>query len=105
MGGNRTQEVSVISRALKGLAKELNVPVIALSQLSRALETREVRRPEMDRVWSPAVEDRVLDIIAKTGSYNNVLYAILAMYAVAFFISAFLLRAKSDQKKRHPVHH
>ena len=33
-------------------------------------------------------------IIAKTGSYNNVLYAILAMYAVAFFISAFLLRAK-----------
>ena len=44
-------------------------------------------------------------IIAKTGSYNNVLYAILAMYAVAFFISAFLLRAKSDQKKRHPVHH
>lgn len=44
-------------------------------------------------------------IIAKTGSYNNVLYAILAMYAVAFFISAFLLRAKSDQKKRHPLHH
>jgi OFA family oxalate/formate antiporter-like MFS transporter len=44
-------------------------------------------------------------IIAKTGSYNNVLYAILAMYAVAFFISAFLLRAKSDQKKIHPVHH
>ena len=44
-------------------------------------------------------------IIAKTGSYNSVLYAILAMYAVAFFISAFLLRAKSDQKKIHPVHH
>ena len=44
-------------------------------------------------------------IIAKTGSYNNVLYAILAMYAVAFFINAFLLRAKSDQKKIHPVHH
>ena len=44
-------------------------------------------------------------IIAKTGSYNNVLYAILAMYDVAFFISAFLLRAKSDQKKRHPLHH
>ena len=44
-------------------------------------------------------------IIAKTGSYNNVLYAILAMYAVAFFISAFLLRAKPDEKRRHPVHH
>jgi replicative DNA helicase len=51
MGGkrneNRVQEVSEISRSLKGLARELNVPVLALAQLSRTVETRQSKVPQL----------------------------------------------------------
>ena len=44
---NRVQEISNISRTLKAIAKDLNVPVVALSQLSRAVEMREDKRPNL----------------------------------------------------------